>query len=320
MKKLLITGASGFIGHAIAQCFNPQYEIIAFDKKMSSNKTNGYISINGDITDESLLKSVCSRYVPDVVIHCAGIAHQPIISPLSMDVYDQVNHVATNNLAVAAVNANSNVHFIFLSSISVYGESHKHKEVTEEDQCCPNTEYAHSKLDAEHGLKIFFNDYFIKKLDILRLAPVYDVTWSLNLEKRVLGPQKKVYLRFGSGNQKMSVLARQNLIDFILYRIENNSIKKFSNVFNVTDKRSCSFNKIIEIFKTSKYRPDRRVVKVPLWCVWLATRIAGVLIKDKIKLIHSFYDKLANDLVFDNKRMLNTGFDPKHTIKSVFVK
>ncbi len=320
MKTILITGASGFIGRAVAKTLLADNTIIAFDKKISPDKANGYIPIVGDITNENMLKSVCSIYVPDVVIHCAGIAHQPIISSLSMDAYDHVNHVATINLVVAAVNANANVHFIFLSSISVYGENYNFKEVNEEDPCWPYSAYSSSKADAEHGLKTFFKNSFIKKLDVLRLAPVYDSTWSLNLEKRVFGPQKFVYLRFGSGNQKMSVLARQNLVDFILFRIENNSTRRFCNVLNVTDKRPCSFYKIIKIFKKSEYQPDRMVVKVPLWFVWLATRIAGIIIKGKVMLIHSFYDKLANDLVFDNKRMLNTGFDPKHTIKSVFVK
>lgn len=320
MKKILITGANGFIGQALIKNLFAKYKIIVFDKDISDIKECGIISIKGDILDAPLLKKICDTYVPDVVIHCAGIAHQSINSAMDKKLYDDVNHVATKNLAKSAGKANSKVHFIFLSSISVYGECHKHKEVTEEDRCCPTTEYARSKLDAEDGLKTFFKDGFIKKLDMLRLAPVYDSIWSLNLEKRVFGPQKIAYLRFGSGKQKMSVLARQNLVDFILYRIENNSKKKFCNVFNVTDKRPCSFNKIIEIFKRSEYQPDTRVFKVPLWFVWMATRLSGILIKGKVKLVHSFYDKLANDLIFDNTRMLNTGFDPKHTIKSVFIK
>ncbi len=96
-------------------------------------------------------------------------------------------------------------------------------------------------------------------------------------------------------------------------------MKDFCNIFNVTDKSPCSFNEIIETFKKSEYQPDRSVVKVPLWFAWMITRVVGSLIKDKVKLIHSFYDKLANDLVFDNKKMLDTGFNPKHTLKSVFL-
>jgi len=36
--------------------------------------------------------------------------------------------------------------------------------------------------------------------------------------------------------------------------------------------------------------------------------------------IHSFYNKLANDLVFDNKKMLGTGFKPSESLNSLFIK
>lgn len=321
MKKIFITGAYGFIGRAVRKSLCHEYKIIALGKIISNEKEEDrVVSVKGNITDICLLKTICDTYVPDVVIHCAGIAHQNINSAIDKKLYDDVNHLATSNLLKVAVKANPKVHFIFLSSISVYGENHKQKQIKEEDLCCPTTDYARSKLDAENGSKAFFNEGCIKKLDIFRLAPVYDSTWSLNLGKRVFGLKKLFYVKFGTGNQKMSVLARQNLVDFILYRIENNSMQGFCNVFNVTDKRPCSFNEIIKTFKKSEYQPDKGVVKVPLSSVWMITRVAGFLKKDKVKLIHSFYDKLANDLVFDNNRMLNTGFDPKYTIESVFVK
>jgi len=56
-------------------------------------------------------------------------------------------------------------------------------------------------------------------LIILRLAPVYDRKWSLNLDRRIFTPKKIAYLRFGSGLQKMSALAKSNLIDFIEFLI-----------------------------------------------------------------------------------------------------
>jgi hypothetical protein len=36
----------------------------------------------------------------------------------------------------------------------------------------------------------------------------------------------------------------------------------------------------------------------------MATWVAGFMMKDNIKWIHPFYDKLANDLIFNNKRKL----------------
>jgi hypothetical protein len=35
-------------------------------------------------------------------------------------------------------------------------------------------------------------------------------------------------------------------------------------------------------------------------------------------LFHSCYDKLASDLVFDNGKMMGTGFRPVHSLETIF--
>ncbi|MCP3940376.1 MAG: NAD-dependent epimerase/dehydratase family protein [Desulfobacteraceae bacterium] len=321
MKTILVTGASGFVGRAVCRKLSSNNRVIGFDKdRYPGVEGERMIFVSGSITDKNDVQAVFGRYTPDSVVHCAGIAHQKFNTNLSVDNYDQVNNVATKNIALAAIRVNPSVHFIFLSSICVYGEKHGETEIKENDGCWPTSQYAVSKLTAENNLVQLFDNCQINKLDILRLAPVYDISWSGNLEKRVCGPQNLVYLRFGSGDQKMSILARQNLVDFISHRIENNLMQRVCNYFNVTDKRPCSFNKIIKIFKTSEYRPDRRIITVSLSLVWIITRVAGLFIKGKGLLIYSFYDKLSKELVFDNTRMLETGFDPRYTLKSVFAR
>ena len=43
-----------------------------------------------------------------------------------------------------------------------------------------------------------------------------------------------------------------------------------------------------------------------------------VFFKNQRQWFHSCYDKVASNLVFDNSRMLETGFKPRHTLQSVF--
>ena len=59
------------------------------------------------------------------------------------------------------------------------------------------------------------------------------------------------------------------------------------------------------------------MISVPLSVVWLATRVAGIFFSSKRKWIHSCYDKLACDLVFDNRRMMGTGFRAEHTLETI---
>jgi len=194
-----------------------------------------------------------------------------------------------------------------------------------------------SKLDAERRLIALYDDGKLHNLVILRLAPVYDRYWSLNLDRRVFAPKKLAYLRFGLGSQRMSALARPNLVEFIEFLIHR--FHRFSQIkdkptqknnlhnqrnwcnlrINVCDAESYVFNRIIGVFKKSGIQPNRPVISVPLSVVWLATRIAGVIFSSKREWIHSCYDKLASDLVFDNGRMMGTGFAPVHSLETIFL-
>ena len=73
------------------------------------------------------------------------------------------------------------------------------------------------------------------------------------------------------------------------------------------------------------------MISVPLSVVWVATsprlnngknrfngvKIAGCLLRNKKEWVYSCYDKLAEDLVFDNGRMMETGFAPVHSIETI---
>lgn len=316
---ILVTGAAGFIGQTVCYNLLKDYKVIGFDRNLLAESGLNFIPLKGNIADKERLESICAAYSPDVVVHCAGIAHQNIFRPLDKAAYEDINSTATKNLAKIAFSVNSKVQFIFLSSISVYGEEVKKYSLNETAVCQPTSDYAVSKLNAETGLKNIYDSDCVKKIDIFRLAPVYDSKWSLNLEKRVFGPKKLFYLKFGSGEQRMSTLSRQNLVDFIRYRIEHCEGPGF-NVFNVCDETSCSFNEIIHVFQNSRVQPNKRVVKIPMFFVRCLTRGAGLIFSHKAGWINSFYNKLAKSLVFDNKRMLDTGFCPKQSISSVFGK
>jgi hypothetical protein len=238
--------------------------------------------------------------------------------------------------------------------------------IGENGKCQPSSDYARSKLDAERRLIALFDKGIIHNLIILRLAPVYDRDWSFNLDRRVLAPLNVAYIRFGSGLQRMSALARPNLVDFVEFLIrrlrqrnrpciprgrrrfsqididkypqitqisaDENNIKESQtrqnnpcnqrnlriNIFNVCDTEAYEFNTLIQVFQNSAIRPNRPVISVPLSVVWFATRMAGCLLPDKKRWLHSCYDKLASSLVFDNERMLKTGFRPRHSLQTIF--
>ena len=342
--KVLITGAGGFVGRALCSRLASDNKVIGVYRRNKPVDSANIVWEQADLTDCNSVAAICEKYSSAVVIHCAGIAHQKIGS-VNGATYMRVNSEATENLAKAAARVNPAVRFIFLSSVSVYGEgpaitsrkgakAQKRKNyngIGEESECQPSSDYARSKLDAERRLVGLSDEGIIHDLIILRLAPVYDRDWSFNLDRRVFAPGKLAYIRFGSGFQRMSALARPNLVDFIKALTESKLAADAHghvgrrkeentgvNIFNVCDEEACEFNRVIQVFKNSGIRPSRPVVPVPLPVVWLATRIAGGLLPDKRKWLHSCYDKLASNLVFDNGKMMGTGFKPRHSLETIF--
>jgi len=315
--NVLITGANGFIGRALCRRLASDNKVVGVD---ITGPPDGALNITwerADLTDWDSVAAICEKHSPDVVIHCAGIAHQKI-GTVDSATYMRVNSKSTETLAKAAGKYNPDVQFIFLSSVSVYGEEHLSMSVSEESECHPSSDYAMSKLDAERRLINLYDEGVIHNLIILRLAPVYDREWSLNLDRRVFAPKKLAYLRFGSGTQKMSALARPNLVDLIEFLLKRSPKNSGVNILNVCDAEAYEFNKIIRVFQKSGIRPNRPIISVPLFPVWLATRIAGMLFTNKKSWLHSCYDKLASDLVFDTEKMMGIGFRPVHSLETMF--
>lgn len=321
MKTILITGSSGFIGKALCKAFLLKFRVIALDNRSFFDEENNYISVIADIDDEKAIHHVCKTYQPDVVIHCAGISSQNVLPTKKKALlYDRINVLATEKLAHIAASINPKLYFIFLSSVSVYGENQDKDVVKETDHCFPTSLYAESKLSAEKRLTRLYNQNVLKTVDILRLALVYNSESSVNLEKRVFAPQKIFYLCFGSGKQKISALAMENLVGFIAFRLNHMIGHKFCRIINICDDQPYSFNEIIEVFRKTKYQPQRRVIKIPLCIVGLPILMIRFVLRKNSIWVQSFYNKLAKDLVFDNKRMLDTGFKPILNLKSIFLK
>lgn len=151
MKRLLITGKSGYIAQQFAQflrLFPEAYSVTS-------------VSLRGSDWREIDLSSY------DVILHTAGIAHIKE-TPENAHLYDEVNRDLTIELAEKAKNAGVK-QFIFLSTVSVYGMDEG--VITEETVPNPVTHYGRSKLQAEEGILPLQSDDFT--VSILRPPMVY---------------------------------------------------------------------------------------------------------------------------------------------------
>lgn len=176
--KLLLTGASGFIGSQLYKTLVSEYEVTA----VASTDANGYVAL--DLLNEKDCKDFFKDKNFDFIIHAAAIAHGKKKGS-TMGVGD-ANILMTNNIFNALDTQNTNV--IFLSSVSVYSFKNDKEVISVNDQPIPVTEYGESKLTCEKLLK----EKKTKSLHVLRLAPVYTENDLKDLGKRVFLPGLKV--------------------------------------------------------------------------------------------------------------------------------
>lgn len=153
--KVLVTGASGFIGSALVQHLSSSTEIqvIGMVRSKTQRPQNSNIEFRfGEICDKKNLDIDLKDI--DVVIHTAGRAH--IMDDKSSNPLDEFRRINTyGTLNIARLAANSGVkRFIFLSSIKVNGDSTDLGipfSVDSDEN--PKDPYGVSKYEAEVGLR-----------------------------------------------------------------------------------------------------------------------------------------------------------------------
>ena len=174
MKRILITGASGFIGSFIVEeALRQGMETWAAVRSSSSRAYLNDQRINFielDLSDEQRLTEQLKDHQFDYVVHAAGVT-----KCINKDDFRRVNTEGTRHLVAALRTLRMPIErFVFLSSLSVMGairEQQPYTEIREDDTPQPNTAYGKSKLEAEETLKVRSEEQF--PYVILRPTGVY---------------------------------------------------------------------------------------------------------------------------------------------------
>lgn len=219
-NKVLVTGANGFVGKALCaellrQGQSVRAAVRTANLQVENIETVPIGTINGETDWANALLGT------KVVVHLAARVHvmkDNAVDPL--DAFRKVNIDGTRNLARQAAEAGVQ-RFIFTSSIKVNGEGTPlGQPYTAEDQPAPVDPYGISKREAEDALQQLAYETGMEVV-IIRPPLVYGPGVKANFLSMMCFLHKGVPLPFGAINNRRSLVALDNLVDFIIACIKH---------------------------------------------------------------------------------------------------
>jgi nucleoside-diphosphate-sugar epimerase len=292
--KILITGATGFIGRHLVKTLSEEGHSIRCLVRKSSNidflKVFGCEFFYGDLYQAGTLQGISKDI--DIVYHLGGV----VISRNKGDFY-RTNVLGAKNLLETCKTENIK-RFIYISSIAVYSPPQEHILLTEESPLDPITPYGKSKLEAERLVLQYSKQYGLPAV-IIRAPLIYgpDHPEVLNnFFKSAIHKNRIVIV--GDGNNYRSFCYIENFIEGLKLVMEND--KAIGKTYVISDSSAYTLKEIInEIAKT--IHANIKIISLPNFL----SRISWAL----YKFFNGFFSLDLVELYVIRTLGLNLGFD-----------
>lgn len=275
--RILLTGASGFLGQTIKNILND--DVI--------------ISVGRDIADikVDLVREVPSLPACDTVIHAAGKAHIVPKSDLEKKEFFDVNVTGTANLLKGIEQAGLPRNFVFISSVAVYGKQ-KGELIDENESLAATDIYGLSKIAAESLIQTWCKRNRVN-CTILRLPLLAGPNPPGNLEAMIKGIKKGYYFNIDGGKAKKSIVLANDVAHIIPKAAE------LGGIYNLTDGCHPSFIELAQVI--AKQLGKSNPLNIPLWIVKPMAKI-GDFLGSKTPINTNKLTKLTSDLTFDDTK------------------
>ena len=281
-KKVLVTGAAGFIGsHVVNEYIKRGDSVVALDDLSGGFRANvnpGAVFVEGSITDQALVDRIFREHRFDYVFHLAAYAAEGLSHFIRRFNYDN-NLLGSVNLINAAVNHDVKC-FVFTSSIAVYGRNQL--PMTEDTVPAPEDPYGIAKYAVELDLRAA-HELFGLNFIIFRPHNVYGEGQNIGDKYRnVVGIFMNKILQgqplpiFGDGEQTRAFSYIGDVAPIIAESVARP--EAYNQVFNVGADQACSVNDLA--------RTVCRVMRAEFCPAYLPAR-------HEVKHAYSSHDKVA---------------------------
>lgn len=260
-KKILITGASGFIGSYLMENFNnKEYQLIPLVRKLPDyfkywRKYHNLIEC--DIMDLEQLKKKIPKI--DYIIHLA--AYNDVLTKTFPEKALYINGIGTRNLLTIAIEKKCEL-FIYFSTLQVYGKELE-GIINVKSPINLHNDYALTHYIAEEYCRMFSLNHKIK-LNIFRPSNIFGSLLNKNINRWSLVPlcfckeafEKNKIIIKSSGKQMRDFIDLDSILKSVKFVLKNNS-----NGFNIYNISSESTFSISEIAQMTKDVAQRELIK-----------------------------------------------------------
>jgi len=294
--RIFVSGANGFIGRAFcSHLLSLGYSVVPAVRRS--------VGIPGEVvvTDNSSLGSALEGC--QSVVHLAGRTESGQCREFEHLVDFRIDNVDyTINLVSHAIIAGVQ-RFVFMSTIKVIGEeTSRGARFLPDDSPAPKNSYALSKWEAEQKLRDI-SERTELEIVIVRSPLVYGPGVTGNFSSLIRWIKKGVPLPVGSRENRRSIIALDNLIDFLALcadRRESPDAKGLT--FQVADAEDVSTRELLHRVAKA-YGLSVRLVPLPAKLIFLFAKILGK---------KSVGDRFVKSLVIDVSRAREVlGWQPR---------
>ena len=310
--KVLVTGATGFLGKAIVdELLQNEFEVYTTGKTLRQEDLPNYLP--ADLTVSESFPELEKIGEIGAIIHSAGLAHQ--FGETSAEKFLQVNAEGTRKAANLAVRLKAEK-FILISSVAVYGEALEGKSpgdgFEENLQCQPIGFYAESKLEAERIAAEICGKSRID-LTILRPSTIIGEGDRGNLARLIEAVDRRRFVWIGGGKNSKSLVYKTDVARACLHFLGDSGKTKKDKpeVYNVTAAPVPMREIVRQIEKVlgrsvPPLRLPGRLLQKSLNIIGRASRVK------KLLRIAGTLDKWLSDDVFSGEKIhLETGFQTR---------